>query len=113
MASKSRSTAIGNERHAAEGGAVAITSDAMSLRELRKSADKTQIDVGQRMGLRQDSISKIEARNDVLISTLREYLSALGGELDLIARLPGRRPVRLTGLEAPSPYLKNKGQRSQ
>lgn len=113
MVRKSSGTAIGHVRHAAEGHAVAIMSDAMSLRELRKAVDKTQIDVGQRMGVRQDSISKIEARTDVLISTLREYLSALGGELDLVARLPGRRPVRLTGLNAPSPYLKNKGPRSQ
>lgn len=113
MVDKSRRTGPGQEHGAAEGHAVAIMSDAMSLRELRKAADKTQIDVGHRMRLGQDSISKIEARTDVLISTLREYLSALGGELDLVARLPGRPPVRLTGLTAPSPYLKNKGPRSQ
>lgn len=109
MVDKSRRTGTGQ----AHGTATAVTPDALSLRELRKAADKTQIDVGQEMGLRQDSISKIEARTDVLISTLREYLRALGGELDLVARLPGRRPVRLTGLNAPSPYLKNKRPRSQ
>jgi len=46
-------------------------------------------------GLGQDTISRIERRSDLLLSTLRRYVQAMGGELDLVARFPNRPPVLL------------------
>jgi hypothetical protein len=56
---------------------------------------KTQVAVGKRLKLRQDAVSKIETRTDMLISTLRGYLKAVGGELELVATFPDRPPVHL------------------
>ena len=49
-----------------------------------------------RMG--QDGVSRLERRTDMLLSTLRDYVRALGGELHIVAEFPSRPPVRLTEL---------------
>jgi hypothetical protein len=46
----------------------------------------------------QDSISKLEKRTDLLLSTLRGYLNAMGGELELVVKFSDRPPVVITGL---------------
>ena len=43
----------------------------------------------------QDTISRIERRRDLLLSTLRHYIQPIGGELDLVARFPNRPPILL------------------
>ncbi len=43
----------------------------------------------------QDTISRIDRRSDLLLSTMRRYIQAMGGELDLVARFPNRPPVLL------------------
>lgn len=48
--------------------------------------------------MKQGNVSKVEKRTDMLLSTLREYVEAMGGTLELVARLPGRGPVKLEGL---------------
>jgi hypothetical protein len=48
------------------------------------------------LGIRQPSVSKVEKQPDVYISTLRRYVAFLGGELDLVVRLPDRPPLRLS-----------------
>jgi hypothetical protein len=48
--------------------------------------------------IKQPSVSKIEKQTDMYLSTLRSYVEAIGGELDLVVRLPSRRPVRLNRL---------------
>ena len=50
------------------------------------------------LGIGQDSVSRLEQRSDLLISTLRGYVEALGGRLSLVAEFPDKEPVILTGI---------------
>jgi transcriptional regulator with XRE-family HTH domain len=72
----------------------------MSLQRLRKAIGKTQTDVAKRLKVGQEAVSKIETRTDMHVSTLREFIRAMGGELELIAQFPDRAPVRLEPLGA-------------
>ncbi len=60
----------------------------MQLQELRKSRQVTQVEVAKAMSVEQAAISKLERREDMYVSTLREYVKALGGELKLVASFP-------------------------
>ena len=66
-----------------------------SLSELRKVAGKVQADVAAMLKIKQPSVSKIEKQTDMYLSTLRSYVEAIGGELDLVVRLPAHRAMRL------------------
>ena len=66
----------------------------MSLRELRKALALTQTAMAAKLDIRLASVARIEQRSDLLLSTLRDYVEAMGGELEIVARLPDRRPVR-------------------
>lgn len=70
----------------------------LTLQELRKTLNLTQEAMADLLSIRQANISKVEKRADMRISTLRSYLEAMGGTLELIARVPGHGPVRLEGL---------------
>ncbi|GLO13688.1 transcriptional regulator [Pseudomonas putida] len=69
----------------------------MTLQALRKQLEFTQESLAERLDIRQGNISKVESRSDMLISTLRSYVEALGGTLELVAHMPGRPPVTLDG----------------
>lgn len=60
----------------------------MQLQELRKSRDVTQVAVAKGMKIEQAAVSKLERREDMYVSTLRDYVKALGGELKLVASFP-------------------------
>jgi DNA-binding XRE family transcriptional regulator len=75
-----------------------LIAEEKSLRDLRQAMALTQEHVAQELGISQDQISKLEKRSDLLISTLRGYIEAMGGKLRLIAEFPNRPPVLLTGL---------------
>lgn len=60
----------------------------MQLQELRKTRRITQIEVARAMSVEQAAVSKLERREDMYVSTLREYVKALGGELKLVASFP-------------------------
>jgi Helix-turn-helix domain len=66
-----------------------------SLRELRLIAGKAQADVATTLQIKQPSVSKIETQVDMYLSTLRAYVEAIGGELELVIRLRGRSVSRL------------------
>jgi predicted XRE-type DNA-binding protein len=68
------------------------------LRELRELAGKAQVEVASALHIKQPSVSKIEKQADMYISTLRSYVEAIGGELELIVRLPSRPALRLDHL---------------
>lgn len=75
-----------------------LTQDVKGLRALRQIAGKAQADVAAALKIKQPSVSKIERQADMYLSTLRGYVEALGGELELIVRLPSRAPIRIDKL---------------
>lgn len=64
-----------------------------TLKDLRVAAQKTQEDLAAALGVGQDSISRLERRSDMLLSTLRHYVESMGGKLELVAQFPDRPPV--------------------
>ncbi len=75
-----------------------ILAEEMTLRELRKALSRTQTTVGDILGIGQEGVSRLEQRSDLLLSTLRSYVEAMGGSLTLIAEFPDRPPVALSGI---------------
>lgn len=69
----------------------------MELRELREQAGKTQAEVAEVAEMTQAELSKFERREDHLISTLRRYVTALGGELEVVAVFDNKR-IALKGI---------------
>jgi len=57
--------------------------------ELRREIGLTQEDLAAAMNIKQPSLSKLESQDDMQISTLQRLVCALGGELELIAHMPG------------------------
>jgi len=78
--------------------AAELIAEEMSLRELRRARKITQVELAKSLGLTQDGVSRIEKRSDLLLSTLRKTVRAMGGELSLVANFPGGAPIVLTGL---------------
>ena len=66
----------------------------MDLKELREAAGKTQEELATALKKAQSEISRVEGRSDYRLSTLQRYVAALGGELEIVAKL-GNRRVRL------------------
>ncbi len=66
-----------------------------SLRQLRKVAGKVQADIAAALKIKQPSVSKIERQADMYLSTLRGYVKAIGGELELVVHLPSRPALHL------------------
>jgi transcriptional regulator with XRE-family HTH domain len=60
----------------------------MPLHELRRARDLSQEHVAAAMSQSQSAISRLERRSEMYISTLRRYVQALGGELEIVARFP-------------------------
>ena len=81
------------ERRAAE-----LINEELSLRELRRALGRTQARIANSLNVGQDTVARYEQRSDMLLSTLRRYIAAAGGELSLIAEFPGRAAVRLKGI---------------
>ena len=64
----------------------------------RKARALTQASVARELGIGQDAVSRLEQRSDLLLSTLRRTVEAMGGSLSLVARFPDRPPVELSGI---------------
>jgi transcriptional regulator with XRE-family HTH domain len=60
----------------------------MRLDELRKARGLSQKELAELLHVQQPAIAKLEKRTDMYISTLRNHIKALGGELDIVARFP-------------------------
>jgi transcriptional regulator with XRE-family HTH domain len=88
------------ERRAAE-----LINEELSLRELRRALGRTQVRIANSLNVGQDTVARYEQRSDMLLSTLRRYIAAAGGELSLIAEFPGRAAVRLKGIGEIASYV--------
>lgn len=65
------------------------------LRELRQIAGKAQAEIASALNIKQPSVSQIERQTDMYLSTLRSYVEAVGGELELTVKLPQRPALRI------------------
>src|ERR1700694_3409349 len=77
--------------------------DEMTLQELRRARKMTQQKIAKSLNIGQEGVSKIERRSDLLISTLRKTVEAMGGSLSLVAEFPDRGPVVLSGIAEDKP----------
>jgi transcriptional regulator with XRE-family HTH domain len=75
-----------------------LVAEELSLQDLRKAMSRTQVDIAKTLKVGQHTVSRYEQRTDMLLSTLQDYVHAMGGELDLIARFPNRQPVKIKSL---------------
>lgn len=64
-----------------------------TLKDLRTAAEQTQVQLAVALGVGQDTISRLEKRSDMLLSTLRHYVESMGGKLELVVQFPDRPPV--------------------
>jgi hypothetical protein len=73
-----------------------LIAEELTLSAIREACRKSQTELADKLGVKQPAISKIERQTDMFLSTLRGYIVAMGGELEIVARFPDRAPVRIT-----------------
>ncbi|MGC2416462.1 MAG: XRE family transcriptional regulator [Candidatus Acidiferrales bacterium] len=95
------------ERKKVEDRAGEIIAEEMSLGDLRKARKLTQARVAKTLGITQDSVSRLEKRSDLLISTLRKTVKAMGGDVRIVAEFADRAPVILSELSEDDPPRKS------
>ncbi len=66
---------------------------------MRKKQKLTQADIAQYLGIKQENVSRLERRNNVHLSTLKDYIHALGGKLHLIVEFPNQEPIEIKDVE--------------
>ena len=93
MARKSPSDSDTGQTDASRGNASLTSLQHATLKDLRKSTRLTQDELAARLGVGQDTISRLEKRDDMLLSTLRHYVESVGGTLTVLAQLPNQAPL--------------------
>ena len=68
------------------------------LKALRKLQERSQQQIAQSLGIKQPAVHKMEKQADLYLSTLRRFVEAAGGKLELVIDLPGKGSMRLTGI---------------
>lgn len=87
-----------DEQEAVEARYHELKQEVEGLRELRQIAGKAQADIASALNIKQPSVSQIERQTDMYLSTLRSYVEAIGGKLELTVKLPAKPPVRIDHL---------------
>lgn len=80
-----------------EARAQELIAQEVTRQQLRRLRNRTQVEVAEVLGVTQDSVSRLEQRADIMLSTLRKYIRAMGGNLSLLAEFPNQPPVKLAG----------------
>jgi transcriptional regulator with XRE-family HTH domain len=99
------------QRKKIEARAAELIAEEMTLRELRHARKLTQVRMAKKLGITQDSVSRLEKRSDLLLSTLRKTVEAMGGNLSLVVEFPDREPVVLYGIAEDDLRPKHTGRR--
>ena len=68
------------------------------LKALRELQERSQQQIAQSLGIKQPAVHKMEKQADLYLSTLRRFVEAAGGTLELVIDLPGKGSMRLTGI---------------
>jgi DNA-binding XRE family transcriptional regulator len=85
-------------RHKIKARAAELIAEVEGLQALRKLAERSQIAMAKELKIKQPSVHKIERQTDLYLSTLRRYIEAAGGTLELRVELPGKGVMHLTGV---------------
>lgn len=85
-------------REAIEAEVDRLHTEYLTLQELRKAKEMTQVQLAETLGIQQATVAKYERQSDLLLSTLTSYVRAMGGNLKLVVEFPGKAPVALEGL---------------
>ena len=93
MARLSKARQAGVKRRASE-----LQREVAGLKALRKLAARSQEQIAQALGIKQPSVLKMERQADLYLSTLRRFVEAAGGKLELRVELPGTGAFTLTGV---------------
>lgn len=78
------------QQQAIQERAAELVAEEATLRELREARERSQEDVAKKLHIKQAAVSKLERRTDMYLSTLRGYIEAMGGTLEIVARFPNR-----------------------
>ena len=96
------------DRRAIEKRAEELIVEETTLRQLREARERSQEEVAKKLHIKQAAVSKLERRADMYLSTLRSYIEAMGGKLEIIARFPNQ-AVRINQLGALDPKERPQG----
>ncbi len=75
-----------------------LIAEVEGLKALRQLAQRSQEQIAETLGVKQPSVHKIERQTDLYLSTLRRFVKAAGGTLELRVELPGKGVLHLTGV---------------
>ncbi len=70
----------------------------LTLGELRKAQHLTQKELAKKLNVNQENISRLERRSDMMLSTLRNHIEAMGGELNITVQFPDHDPIAISGI---------------
>jgi predicted transcriptional regulator len=79
-----------------------LIAEEATLRQLREARERSQEEVARQLHIKQAAVSKLERRTDMYVSTLRGFIEAMGGKLEIVARFPNQ-AVRITQFEMLDP----------
>ena len=88
--------------------AAELIAEEATLRQLREARERSQVEMAEKLHIKQAAVSKLERRTDMYLSTLRGYIEAMGGKLEIIARFPDR-AVRIMQFQALDPESRPQG----
>jgi len=100
------------DRQAVEAEAARLKAEYLTMQDMRKAKELTQAKLAETLGVKQATIAQMEKRSDLLISTLRSYVEAMGGNLKLVVEFPGRNEVVLEGLSDQAPEARRRSKKA-
>jgi predicted transcriptional regulator len=77
-----------------------LSAEYMTLQEIRKSKNLTQDSMAKLLGIKQENVSRMERRDDMRLSTIQEYVEALGGTLQITATFPDNKTIHILNTKA-------------
>jgi DNA-binding XRE family transcriptional regulator len=84
-----------------------LIAEEATLRQLREARERSQVEMAAKLHINQAAVSKLERRTDMYLSTLRGFIEAMGGKLEIVARFPNQ-AVRITQFEMLDPEQRSK-----
>jgi Helix-turn-helix domain len=80
--------------------AAELIAEEATLQNLRQARELTKLKVAELLNFPQESITQLEDRADLLVSTLQEHIAAIGGELSLVVEFKDRPSIKMTSLKS-------------